>query len=68
MAVLDTMINVGASYHSKDRLEEDELEHLAMKANERLSTINGDTGTIEITVRQFALLVHAWANLDEVHQ
>ena len=60
MAMLDTMINVGAEYHPHDQLEERELEHLAIKADEQLSTMNGDTGRIEISVRQAPMEFSFW--------
>ena len=47
-------------YDEKDKLELLELEEISKTATERLSTINGDTATVEISVRQFILLLQGW--------
>jgi hypothetical protein len=52
----------GQDYDEKDRLTHAELDDLCRRANEQLCTMNGDAGTIQITVRQFALLLFgAWS-------
>ena len=47
-------------YEPKNELELSELEKIAKEATEGLNTINGDTATVEISVRQFILLLQAW--------
>lgn len=61
MTATETLIEVGESYAACWQLEVDEIERLASEANDGLSTMNGDTSTIEITVRQFALLLAAYS-------
>ena len=47
-------------YNEKECLESDELEKMSKEAVDGLNTINGDTATVEITVRQLALLLRDW--------
>jgi hypothetical protein len=47
-------------YNKKDKLDIEELESISKDATEGLRTINGDTATVEISVRQFILLLQEW--------
>lgn len=58
---LEEIIRQGQSYTPDWKLTPDELEVLCAEAEVEMCTMNGDTGTIEITVKQFAQLVSAYA-------
>jgi len=47
-------------YDEKDKLDLLELEKISKTAMEGLNTINGDTAIVEISVRQFILLLQGW--------
>jgi hypothetical protein len=55
---IEQIIETG-NYRASDRLTQAELEKLCQEAHGQLCTMNGDTGTISITVRQFAILLRA---------
>ena len=65
-AKLEEMLRVGDSYTDGWRLTADELETLSADALVEMSTCNGDTGTIEITVKQFAQLLSGYAQTHDV--
>jgi hypothetical protein len=57
---LQEMIDVGRGYPPSWALTADDLQRVAVRAAEQFATMNGDTGTVEISVKQFAELVAAW--------
>lgn len=58
MSELELLQTVGQDYSDDWRLTAEELDDLSKRAIEQLGTTNGDTGTVEITVRQLALLLY----------
>jgi hypothetical protein len=57
---LQEMIDVGRGYPPSWALTADDLQVLAVEAAAQFATTNGDTGNIEISVKQFSQLVAAW--------
>ena len=59
------MLRVSQSYHPTDTLTPQEIETLSTAASEEFRTMNGDSGTIEITVRQFMLLLAGYSRYNQ---
>jgi hypothetical protein len=57
---LKEIVDVGMSYPPDWQIDEAEAERLAWAASERMRTMNGDTGTVTVTVRQLSQLLAAW--------
>lgn len=62
---IDYILKVAEEIPSKDGLTEKELNNLCYDAKKQYQSMNGDAGLIEITVREFALLLDAYYKLAE---
>lgn len=54
--LIEAIVAAG-DYHPHDRFDAEEMADLCAEADEGLRTMNGDTSTLIITVRQFAILL-----------